>query len=62
MNETIQHAPETAPRENATTDASAQPEPRPWVKPTFERVDMKEALTATNDPAHLLDGPGITSS
>jgi hypothetical protein len=45
MNETIQHAPETAPRENPTTDASGQPELRPWVKPTFERVDMKDALT-----------------
>lgn len=53
MNKQLDHPIDSAPQANAPSDESAQPAPRPWVQPTFEQVDMKEALGS------IVDGPGV---
>lgn len=46
MTDQIKHAADSAPDANAPSNPGAQPAPRPWVKPTFERIEMKEAMTS----------------
>lgn len=62
MKEQIERANDPVTDAKSAEKPTTPPEPRPWVKPTFERVDMKEALGPTTSTVNTEDGVPGTSS
>lgn len=47
LQEEFMHEPKTSSNSNTNeTSAKEQPAPRPWLKPTFERTNLKEAMAS----------------
>ncbi len=62
MSDEVKHATDSTQQASPAGDASAQPEPRPWVKPTFERADMKDAMGSQNVTNLTQDAANALSS
>jgi hypothetical protein len=50
MNEQEIKSTDSQTQDGATKSPTPKPARRPWVKPTFERVSLKEAMAGLNYP------------